>query len=302
MKASHFKIVSFALLSMIFWSFSFVWVKIVYEHGYQPIMTIFLRLVISSIILIVFVRLLKKGQKIEKSDYGKFALLALFQPFCYFLGESFGLTLVSSTVAAVIVSTIPVITPLFAFMFVKEKISILNFFGLVISFAGVMLMVFNQDFTFDASPLGVCLEFFAVASAIAYAIVVKNLTHKYSAFTIIKAQNILGALYFMPLFFIFDFQKCIAIPLDFDLISSMLMLAVFASSGAYLLYIPVVRQLGINKANMYTNFIPVFTAVFSFFILSETFNFNKIMGMVIVIAGITLSQVYKLIKNNILNS
>lgn len=278
-----------------------MWVKIVYAHHYNPIMTIFLRLVISSVILIVVVKLLKKGQKIEKADYGKFALLALFQPFFYFMGESFGLTMVSSTIAAVIVSTIPVITPLFAFLFIKEKISILNLFGLIISFAGVLLMVFNQDFSFDASPLGVCLEFFAVASAIAYAIVVKNLTHKYSSFTIIKTQNILGALYFMPLFFIFDFKQFLSVPPDFDLVSSLLMLSVFASSGAYLLYIPVVRELGINRANMYTNFIPVFTALFSYIILSETFNFNKIMGMLIVIAGITLSQIYKLIKNNIIN-
>jgi drug/metabolite transporter (DMT)-like permease len=76
----------------------------------------------------------------------------------------------------------------------------------------------------------------------------------------------------------------------------MLMLAVFASSGAYMLYIPVVRELGVNKANMYTNLIPVFTAILSFFILSETFNFNKIIGIVIVVAGVSLSQIYKMIN------
>jgi drug/metabolite transporter (DMT)-like permease len=239
---------------------------------------------------------MKKGQKIDKKDYGKFLLLALTQPFCYFIGESFGLTMISSTIAAVIISTLPVITPIFSYIFVKEKISFVVFFGLILSFAGIMLMVFNQDFTFDASPLGVSLEFFAVASAIAYAIVVKKLTNKYSSFTIIKAQNILGAIYFMPLFFIFDFQHFISIPLDTDLVVSMLMLAVFASSGAYLLYIPVVRDLGINKANMFTNLIPVFTAILSFFILSETFNFNKIIGIVIVVAGVSLSQIYKMIN------
>ncbi len=281
---------------MLFWSCSFIWVKIVYAHHYRPIMTIFLRLVISSIILTVAIKLMKKGQKIDKKDYGKFLLLALTQPFCYFIGESFGLTMISSTIAAVIISTLPVLTPIFSFLFVKEKISFLNFFGLIISFAGIMLMVFNQDFTFDASPLGVSLEFFAVASAIAYAIVVKKLTNKYSSFTIIKAQNILGAIYFMPLFFIFDFKYFISIPLDTDLVYSMLMLAVFASSGAYILYIPVVRELGINKANMFTNLIPVFTAILSFFILSETFNFNKIIGIVIVVAGVSLSQIYKMIN------
>jgi len=284
---------------MLFWSCSFIWVKIVYAHHYRPIMTIFLRLVISSIILTVAIKLMKKGQKIEKKDYGKFLLLALTQPFCYFLGESFGLTMISSTIAAVIISTLPVITPIFSYLFVKEKISFLVIFGLIISFAGIMLIVFNQDFSFDASTLGICLEFFAVASAIAYSIIVKKLTSRYSSFTIIKAQNILGALYFMPLFFIFDFKQFLSIKPDMELIESMLMLSVFASSGAYLLFIPVVREMGINKANMYTNLIPVFTAILSFFILSETFNFNKIIGIVIVVAGVSLSQIYKLINKKI---
>jgi drug/metabolite transporter (DMT)-like permease len=296
LKIAKFKIISFALLSMLFWSFSFIWVKVVYAHHYRPIMTIFLRLVISSIILTVAIKLMKKGQKIETKDYGLFLLLALTQPFFYFIGESYALTMISSTIAAVIISTLPVITPIFSYLFVKEKISFVVFFGLILSFVGIMLMVFDQNFTFDASPLGVSLEFFAVASAIAYAIVVKKLTNKYSSFTIIKAQNILGAIYFMPLFFIFDFKQFISVPLDTDLIFSMLMLAVFASSGAYLLYIPVVRDLGINKANMFTNLIPVFTAILSFFILSETFNFNKIIGIVIVVAGVSLSQLYKMIN------
>jgi drug/metabolite transporter (DMT)-like permease len=236
---------------------------------------------------------MKREQKIEKVDYGKFLLLALFEPFLYFMGESFGLTLVSSTVAAVIVSTIPVISPMFAYLFVKEKISLMNFIGLIISFSGIMLMVFNRDFTFDASPLGVLLEFCAVMAAIFYSVAIKKLTHKYSAFTIIKVQNMLGAIYFLPLFLIFDFNRFISITPDFELIYSLLMLAVFASSAAFILYIPVIRELGIIKANIFTNFIPVFTAITSYFVLSETFDMGKILGMTVVIAGVIVSQVYK---------
>ena len=35
-------------------------------------------------------------------------MLAFFEPFFYFLGESFGLTYVSATVCSVLISTIPV--------------------------------------------------------------------------------------------------------------------------------------------------------------------------------------------------
>ena len=54
---------------------------------------------------------------------GLFLLMALFEPFIYFLGESYGLLYVSSTVAAVIVATIPLISPLFAWYFFREKLN-----------------------------------------------------------------------------------------------------------------------------------------------------------------------------------
>lgn len=296
MEKPTFKVYLFALLSMLFWGVSFVWVKIVFEHGYRPITVIFLRLVLSSLILYIVIRLMKRTQKIHRSDFKYFLLLALFQPFFYFLGESYGLTMVSSTVASVIIATIPVFTPVFSYMLVKEKISYINILGLLVSFIGILMMVFNQDFSFDASPRGIGLLFFAVASAIAYAIVIKRLTFKYSAFTIIKTQNILGALYFLPLFFIFDYQQFITIKPDFEAVSALVQLSVFASSAAYILYIPVVRQLGINRANMFTNFIPVFTALFSLMLLSENFDFNKIAGIIIVIAGTSISQIYKFVN------
>ncbi|MFH0864820.1 MAG: DMT family transporter [Bacteroidota bacterium] len=292
MKKSY-KIYLFALLSMLFWGFSFVWTNIAYAHRYEPIMTIFIRLVISSLILYLVIKLLKREQKIERTDYGRFLLLAFFQPFLYFMGESFGLKIVTPTMAAVIICTIPLITPFFAYVFVKEKITVLNFAGLVVSFTGILMMVISSDFSFNAPPLGIILEFCAVMAAIFYSVAVKKLAHKYSSFTIIKVQNILGAIYFLPLFLIFDFNQFITVKPDSELIFAILMLAVFASSGAYLLYIPVVRELGINKANMFTNFIPVFTAVTSFFVLSEAFDIKKIIGMAVVIAGVFISQIRK---------
>ena len=76
----------------------------------------------------------------------------------------------------------------------------------------------------------------------------------------------------------------------------MLMLAVFASTLAFLLFIVVIRELGINKANMFTYLIPVFTAILSYFILSESFSFQKITGIILVITGVSLSQIFRLFK------
>ncbi len=287
---------AFAILSMVCWGLSFVWIKIVYLY-YHPLTTIFLRLVISSVLLFIIVKILKKSQKVHKSDYKTFLILAFIEPLCYFLGESYGLSMnVSSTVASVIIATIPVFTPIAAYFAFKEKLSPLNYFGLFISFIGVLTMVINNDFSFSADPFGVLLLFFAVFSAMFYAVYIKKLAHKYNVFTILSIQNLIGAIYFLPLFLIFDFTHFITIKPNVELITALLQLSIFASTLAFLLFIPVVRDLGVTKANIFTNFIPIFTAIFSYIILSEVLTFNKIVGMLIVISGVLLTQVGNIIN------
>ena len=48
--------------------------------------------------------------------------------------------------------------------------------------------------------------------------------------------------------------------------------------------------MGITKANVFSNSIPVFTALFSFIILGEKLTVQNITGMAVVIAGLFMSQ------------
>jgi drug/metabolite transporter (DMT)-like permease len=120
--------------AMIFWSFSFIWYKEVYLN-FSPLTVIFLRLVISSSLLFLFTATIRKLQKIQIGDYKLFLLAAFFEPFIYFLGEAFGMKLISSTLAAIIVATIPLFTPIAAAYFYKERLSKINISGLILSVA-----------------------------------------------------------------------------------------------------------------------------------------------------------------------
>jgi drug/metabolite transporter (DMT)-like permease len=279
-----------ALLSMIFWSFSFVWVKIVYE-AYGPITTVLFRLLISSALLLLFTGLTRKLQKIRKGDLKFFLLLAFFEPFLYFMGESYGLKYVSSTVAAVIVATIPLFTPVVAWYFYKEKLSRTNLLGLIITFLGVSLVVLDNSFNFTASPLGVSLEFLAVAGAIGYASMLKGLSHRYNTFTIITYQNLIGAAFFMPVWLGFEAHDFTSIPFNARAFWAIVKLAIFASTFAFILFTYSVRTLGINKSNIFINVIPVFVAVFAFFILGDRLNFHQMVGIGVVISGLFLAQI-----------
>jgi drug/metabolite transporter (DMT)-like permease len=48
--------------------------------------------------------------------------------------------------------------------------------------------------------------------------------------------------------------------------------------------------MGISKANVFSNCIPVFTAIFSFLLIGDKLSLQNILGMLIVVAGLFLSQ------------
>ena len=281
-----------ALLAMGFWGMSFVWTSIVFEY-YNPIATIFLRLVISSTFLFLLALSFGWLQKIKKKHLGLFLLSALFNPFFYFLGENFGLKYSTASISAVVIATIPVFTPIAAWFLIREKISMLNILGIFLSFAGILVMLVNPDFSFSTDPRGIILLLCAVFSAVIYSILLKKLTVHYSPVSIITWQNLIGTCLFLPLFLIVEMDSFMLVHPDSRLIMALLSLAILASSLAFILFAYTIKNLGVSRANVYSNLIPVITAIASYYILNELFTVSKIAGILIVISGVVLTQLNK---------
>ncbi len=277
------------VLAMIFWSFSFVWFKIANET-FHPITIVFIRLVLAVILLFAFLLMTKSFIKIEKEDRKLFFMLALFEPFIYFLGESFGLTYVSATVGSVLISTIPVIAALGAWIIFKEKLRMINYAGIIISFLGVVVFILNKNGSLSFNIRGLGLLTIAVFSAVGYNLTLNRLVGKYNPVFIVFVQNVIGAVLFLPLFLIFDLHHLVNTSFSFRHFIPIIELSVFASCGAFILFAFSVRNMGISKANVFSNCIPIFTAIFSFIIFSEKLTMQNIAGMLIVIAGLFMSQ------------
>ncbi len=292
MKNKNFLAFGSALGAAFFWSFSFIWFKIAYQ-GYNPITVVIFRLAIAALLIMILALATKRLQKISRKDFGLFLLMSFFEPFLYFIGESYGLKYISSTVAAVIVATIPLISPVAAWLFYRERVKWMNVLGLLFSFFGVGLVVLNGAFRFDASPLGVSLEFMAVLSAISYSIILRNLVGKYNTFTIIAWQNIIGVIFFLPFWLYFEFSDFISRPFHPEAFKAIVFLAVFASTLAFVFFTQSIRQLGVNRSNTFINLIPVFVAILSFFILNDNLEFQQIAGIIIVVTGLFLAQIKK---------
>lgn len=278
-----------AILAVSCWSLSFVWIKDAYAD-FTPLSLVMVRLLGASVLLIIIGLISKKLQRIKRGDLLLFITLAFFEPFLYFLGESFGMTMVSSTLGAVIVSTIPLFTPLLSYVLLKEKVSVSNVIGIILSLLGVLIIVVKFDGGLSAPLAGILLMFLAVFAAIFYPIFLKKLAHHYTGVSIVAYQSIFGIFFFLPLFVYFDYKTFIATSFSSDSIIAAIELTIFASTLAFLFFTESVRRIGVMRSNVFANLIPVLTAMLAFFFRGEDLSSQKIAGISIVIIGLFVSQ------------
>jgi drug/metabolite transporter (DMT)-like permease len=277
------------VVAMIFWGMSFVWSTQVYEN-LNPTATIFLRLVVATIFLTAILFVFRLNEKVKKEHLGLFALAAMFEPFLYFIFEGYGLKNTSPIIGSGIIAMIPLVTPIAARIFLKERLTPMNIVGFITSFVGVIVLLLNKNLEFTASPKGILFLFGAVVVAVGYSIALIKLTKLYKPLTITWMQNIIGMIYFIPVVFIIERFE----PSNFANVGGYIMplvcLGVFCSAIAYALWAFAFSKLGASKANVYSNLIPVFTAIFSYLLVMETLTANKIIGILVVVVGLVLSQ------------
>lgn len=281
------------VLAMICWSFSFVWYKQVFPY-FQPITVIVLRLVIAVPLLFLLSLAARQLEHIQKGHLKWFLFLGFFEPFLYFIGECYGMRLVSATLGSIIIALIPLLVPIPARYLFRERFTLGNYIGLFISLAGVLVVISGENSGGRVSPAGVMLMLLATLAAVGHSIFVRKLSEFYGSFTIVTYQSTFGLIYFLPLFAVTEMRGFFNTAHPPEAFIPIVKLAVFASIVAFLLFVYSIKNLGMARTNVFVNLIPVFTAIFSFLVLGESFGVVKIAGVAVVIAGLIFSQLYRL--------
>jgi len=284
------------VLAMFFWGASFIFTSIVLET-LDPISIVFIRILISAVLLWMIVAIFFRKEKIPSSLFKWIAVLALFQPFIYFICETYGLQRVSPVVTSLIISTIPVFTAIVMSMFFRAKLTAINFTGIFISLSGVVLMIVGKDMQIDVDPMGIILLFVAVFAAVGYGILLNKLSTNVHPVWLIAVQNTIAVIYFLPLFLAlrespnFDHATVFSfLTPQWEMWTCILTLSIFCSSLAFIFFTIAVGKIGVARSAVFSNLTPIFTAITSFFILGEHLANSKIIGIFIVIFGLILTQ------------
>lgn len=295
MKVKRSKTLTYVLItaSVVFWGISFIMTKELFltEEHMTVTLLITLRLAIASLVMVPMLALSGKLQRIRRADIKWFLLLALCEPFIYHLCETNGVKLVSGSLASVVIATIPLFVPFGMWVAYRQRIKPAMVVGVVLSLAGVVLMLNTSLFDPSTSLLkGMLYLSGAVAIAVVYTILLVKVVSHYHPLVITTWQNVIGLAYFLPLALAFDGGHFALLSWSPKMLLLLLILGIFCSTLAYAGYNYGVRTLGASEACIFNNAIPVFSLIAAVAIGQESFSWIKVLGMAVVIAGVVIAQ------------
>lgn len=285
---------------MIIWSTAGIATKIALR-GFMPLTLVTMRFTIAVLLMLLVGLRSRKLQKIDKKDIPMFLLAGFFQPFLYYVLETYGMRLMNSpTVAEVFLCTSPLLAPIFAFALIRERVTWQNIIGILISSVGVVLILTIGSTNFEiGSPWGVVLCFAAVITAVLYTIILRKFPARYTNLSIVFYVQLSGLIFFYPLWAVIDLPtiiSCPSISFSQQSILAVVYLAAFSSVLAFILFSYTIREIGVTRANAFNNIRPVFTAIIMFLFFGEQLPLVKWLAMIMVIIGLFICQYQKQYK------
>lgn len=285
-------------LAIIFWGVSFIFTKELFltEAAMSVTLLITLRLAVASVVMLPSLALLRHLRHDSRwlplprrKDIKWFLLLALTEPFIYHLCETTGVQLVSGSLAAVIIATIPLFVPFGMWLAYRERVRGSMVGGVLLSLGGVVLILAGGE-GFAGNLHGMLFLCGAVVIAVVCTLLLVKVVGHYNPLVITTYQNLIGLVYFLPLVLAFDGGHLTQLSWSPRMLALLLTLGICCSTLAYAFYNVAVKNLGASRASIFSNAIPIFSLLAALLIGQETFSWSKCVGVVVVIAGVVLAQ------------
>jgi drug/metabolite transporter (DMT)-like permease len=204
-----------------------------------------------------------------------------------------GLAITTPINGAILMVCTPLFVAIFAFIFLKEKITSNKIVGLILGLTGAILLLTGPTFSFSSSTIWG--DVMVMINAIIYSyylIIAKPLLHKYSPLTVIKWTFLFGGILVLP----FGFSELIEVnwtAIPDHIWFSILFLIAGATYLTYLLNGWALRHANSSLVGTYIYLQPVLASLIAVALGKDQLTLNKILLSLMIFLGVYLVSLPK---------
>ncbi|MFZ5354108.1 MAG: DMT family transporter [Bacillota bacterium] len=277
-------------ISLIF-GLSFMFTKQALD-AFPAIHLLSFRFLLAALVLTVLVKLKIIKVQLRGKPIKKLMLLTLFQPVLYFIFETLGVKLTSSSQAGMMIALIPVVVTLFALIFLNERPTKTQLAFIILSVSGVLFIFFmSGNLSFGGHFTGLLSLLGAVLAAGVYNILSRKLSKVYTPVEITFVMMWVGAIVFN---IIALGQSVITGNLNthfsgfayLPALVSVLYLGTLSSILAFFMVNYMLSKLSAARAGVFSNLTTVISIIAGVFIRQESFYWYQLTGGIMILAGV----------------
>ncbi|HGA0509860.1 TPA: DMT family transporter [Bacillus pacificus] len=271
--------------TILIWGSAFPAIRMGLE-SYTPEHLTLLRLLIASFILLLFSFIYKLRLPDLKDIPAIFIFGALGFTF-YHIALNYGEKTVNAGSASLIVSVTPIVTAIFASVFMNEKMKLNGWIGGVISFIGIAFISFSQGDAIQLNSGGLFILLAAISESLFF--VFQSLYLKKYGFLPFTIYTILSSTVCMLIFLPGMYQEILAAPLEVNL--SVIYLGVFPTVLPYIALAYIISRAGASEATSSLYLTPITACFIAWIWLGEVPTLVSIIGGGITILGIVIAHI-----------
>jgi len=229
-------------------------------------------------------------ERIDKKDWKRIVLCAIFGMVINMLMFFKGLSLSTPINASIIITISPIFVFLISAFFIKEKITRIKYFGISLGFAGALALIFFSNEMRQDAPNITLGNILFVVNAISYGIyliIVKPLTLKYHPYTLMKWIFLIAVIINLPIT-ISEFMEVKWTSLPFEAIWKLLFVVIGTTFLTYLLNLFALKELKASTVGVFMYLQPPIAIIFAIITGSDSLTSVKIIATLLIFGGVYL--------------
>ncbi len=262
--------------------------KDVMPQHLQPSGFVVLRVIGASFLFWVLGSLYS-NEKIEKSDWLRLVLCAVFGVAVNQLFFFEGLSRTTPINAGILMVVTPILVLVISNIILREKITFLKIAGIATGISGALFLLLSKGKGSFGNEtfLGDTFIFLNAASYAIYLVIVKPLMFKYHPVTVMKWVFLLGLLMVLP----FGFNEFSAITwnnIPSFIYYEIIYVIVFTTFLAYLLNTYGLHHMNPSVVSIYIYLQPLLAAFIAVILGKDAIDFTKVISAVLIFTGVYL--------------
>jgi len=281
------------VLVVMSWGLNVVMIKFLTQQM-SPTLVAAIRMPLAGIILLLLVFKKYGLYNPTKKQWGLLLWIGLISVCIHQLLLGYGVSVTSSTNASLILGLNPLTTALLASVFVGEKFTRNLGLGILLGFAGVVLVVFSKspDGYFDFWLIGDVIMFLAILSYVFGGLLIKKLLETTIPTLVVTAYSTLIGGVLLNIGTLASFGPSVygQIHLSSTAVLILLLSAWGATALGTLGWNDGIRHLGANRTAMFLNGMPFAGMIGGVVFLNETIGWIHILALIFTTLGIVIGS------------